>query len=106
MISEEQNDVIMAGNEMSMTENEDAEITVIESSEVVSLLPLVTPQEVQIHSLKSHRSVVWCYFDKDSGKKSKSMLCREILKNCGNTINLFEVTKNTATCSMTVSYNC
>jgi len=77
LIREDQGDVIMADNEMSMTENEEGEVTVIESSEGVSLDNCTTTSstsESTDSSPKSHRSVVWHYFDEDLGEK-KCTLC-------------------------------
>ena len=42
---------------------------------------------------KSRRSVVWRYFNKLPGEDSgsKCTLCAHVLRDCGNTTNLFKV---------------
>ena len=44
---------------------------------------------------KCRRSVVWQYFNKLVGddEGSKCTLCGNVLRDCGNTTNLFKVTK-------------
>ena len=58
----------------------------IRSSSVASTIPssVTTP--------KRNRSVAWRHFDKDSpGNESKYELCGDLVKDSGNTTNLFEV---------------
>jgi len=79
------NDMIMTDNEITVTENdEEAEITVIESSDGAS-------SSADSSAVKGHRSVAWCYFDKASDNKSKCTLCGKISKDCGNATNLIKV---------------
>ena len=69
LIREDQGNVIMADNEMSKTENEEAKVTVIESSKGVSLDDCTitsSTSESTDSSPKSH--VVWRYFDNNSGE--------------------------------------
>jgi len=99
LIIEEQNNVIMTDSEMTLTENEEAEVTVItEASHDHS--GTSTLSSTSSTSVKSRRSVAWCYFDKASDDRSKCMLRGKILKDCGNTTNLFKVNTKLITCGI------
>ena len=84
MIREEQNDVIMTDSEVTLTENKEAEVTVIEEVSH-DHSGTSTSSSTSSTSVKSRRSVAWRYFDKASDDRNKCTLCSKILKDCGNT---------------------
>ena len=88
LIIEEQNYVIITDSEITLTENEEAEVTVIEEVSHDDS-GTSTSSSTSSTSIKSCRSVAWCYFDKASDDRSKYTPCSKILKDCGNTTNLF-----------------
>ena len=76
-----ESEIILTDSQMIEMLNEEAEVTVIEAARgVIS---------------KSCRSVVWCYFTKISENDGqKCTLCQHVLRDCGDTTNLFKVTCN------------
>ena len=63
-------ELIMSDSEMTVTENEEDEVTVIESSEGVSQDHSSTSSGTESSTVKSCRSVAWRYFDKGSDDRS------------------------------------
>ena len=50
----------------------------------------VATVEPAVAGVKRPRSVVWMHFEKNEGN-AKCNICKELLKDCGNTTNLFKV---------------
>ena len=78
---DESEQILVQRENNEMIIDEDCEVTVIEEA---------TTTDGVVN--KSRRSVVWRYFNKLPGEEgSKCTLCAHVLRDCGNTTNLFKV---------------
>ena len=77
---DESEQILAQSENNEMIIDEDCEVTVIEEA---------TTTDGVVN--KSRRSVVWWYFNKLPGKKGRGVHCAHVLRDCGNTTNLFKV---------------
>ena len=78
---DESEQILVQSEHNEMIIDEDCEVTVIEEA---------TTTDGVVN--KSRRSVVWWYFNKLPGEEgSRCTLCEHVLRDCGNTTNLFKV---------------